>query len=107
MKDIEFLGRSLQAICEFPADPKREAGHQLDRVQNGREPNDWKPMTSIGQGVREIRIRNEGQYRVIYVAKYSDAIYVLHAFLKKTKKTNKKDIDAARRELQKLRARLK
>jgi len=85
MKDIEFLGRSLQAICEFPADPKREAGHQLDRVQNGREPNDWKPMTSIGQGVREIRIRNEGQYRVIYVAKYSDVIYVLHAFLKKTK----------------------
>lgn len=107
MEDIEFLGRSLQAICEFPADPKREAGHQLDRVQNGREPNDWKPMTSIGQGVREIRIRNEGQYRVIYVAKYSDVIYVLHAFLKKTKKTNKKDIDAAKRELQKLRARLK
>lgn len=107
MKDIEFLGRSLQAICGFPANPKREAGHQLDRVQNGRVPIDWKPMSSIGQGVREIRIQDKGQYRIIYVAKYSDAIYVLHAFQKKTQKTNKKDIDAAKRELQKLRARLK
>jgi len=107
MKDIEFLGRSLQAICEFPTEPKREAGYQLDRVQNGRAPNDWKPMTSIGQGVREIRIQNKGQYRVMYVAKYSDAIYVLHAFQKKRQKTNKKDIDAAKRELQKLIARLK
>lgn len=107
MKDIEFLGRSLQAICGFPVDPKREAGHQLDRVQNGRVPIDWKPMSSIGQGVREIRIQDKGQYRIIYVAQYSDAIYVLHAFQKKTQKTNKKDIDAAKRELQKLRARLK
>ena len=64
-------------------------------------------MTSIGQGVREIRIQDNGQYRVMYVAKYSDVIYVLHAFQKKTQKTNKKDIDTAKRELQKLRARLK
>jgi len=107
MKDIEFLGRFLQAICGFPTDAKREAGHQLDRVQNGREPNDWKPMTSIGRGVREIRIQDKGQYRVMYVAQYLDAVYVLHAFQKKTQKTNKKDIDTAKRELQKLKARLK
>ncbi len=60
MKDIEFIGRSLEAIRDFPVDAKREAGYQLDRVQRGLEPTDWKPMTSIGQGVREIRIQEQG-----------------------------------------------
>ena len=57
MKDIEFVGRSLEEIRDFPVDAKREAGYQLDRVHRGLEPTDWKPMTSIGQGVREIRIQ--------------------------------------------------
>jgi phage-related protein len=97
MKGIEFLGTSLETLREFPAQAKREAGYQLDRVQHGLDPVDWKPMKSVGQGVREIRIQHEGQYRVIYVASFEDRVYVLHAFQKKTQKTIKQDLDAARR----------
>ena len=96
MKEIRFCGRSLDVLRGFPSDAKREAGYQLDRVQRGLEPNDWKPMPSIGSGVREIRIMHQGQYRVIYVARFADAIHVLHAFQKKTQKTRKQDIDAAK-----------
>ena len=96
MKGIEFLGASLKRVCEFPARAKRETGHQLDRVQRGLDPTDWKPMKSVGQGVREIRIQFEGQYRVIYVASFEEKVYVLHAFEKKTQKTAKQDLDAAK-----------
>ena len=106
MKDIQFIGRSLEAIRDFPDAAKREKGYQLDRVQHGLDPNDWKPMSSIGQGVREIRIKHEGQYRVIYIAKFEEAVYVLHAFQKKkTQKTSKQDIDAAKRALKTLQER--
>ena len=97
MKGIEFLGTSLKSVREFPALAKREAGYQLDRVQHGLDPTDWKPMKSIGQGVREIRIRQEGQYRVIYVTSFEEKVYVVHAFQKKTQKTSKQDLDAAKR----------
>ena len=102
MKEIQFFGRSLDVLRGFPADAKREIGDQLDRVQRGLEPTDWKPMPSIGSGVREIRILYEGQYRVIYVAKFKDAVYVLHTFQKKTQKTRKHDIDAAKQALRQL-----
>ena len=102
MKDIRFCGRSLEALRGFPAVAKRDAGYQLDRVQHGLEPTDWKPMPSIGPSVREIRIKHEGQYRVIYVAKFADVVYVLHAFRKKTRKTRKQDIDAAQHALKQL-----
>ena len=102
MKAIRFCGRSLNVIRAFPADAKREAGYQLDRVQRDLEPTDWKPMPSIGPGVREIRIMHEGQSRVIYVAKFADAVYVLHAFQKKTQKTRKQDIDTAKQALKQL-----
>ena len=102
MKEIRFCGRSLDVLRGFPSDAKREAGYQLDRVQRGLEPNDWKPMPSIGSGVREIRIMHEGQYRVIYVARFADAIHVLHAFQKKTQKTRKQDIDAAKQALRQI-----
>ena len=102
MKEIRFCGRSLDVLRGFPAVVKREAGYQLDRVQHGLEPTDWKPMPSIGSGVQEIRIMHEGQYRVIYVAKFADAVYVLHAFQKKTQKTRKQDIDAANQALKQL-----
>lgn len=70
MKPLEFLGDSLDCLREFPREARRQAGFQLDRVQRGLEPFDWKPMSSVGTGVREIRIREEsGSYRVIYVAK--------------------------------------
>lgn len=64
----------------------REVGYQLDRIQRGLEPTDWKPVTSMGQGVREIRIQEQGHYRIIYVARFEDAVYVLHAFHNKEAK---------------------
>lgn len=99
MKGIEFLGTSLKTVREFPALVKKEAGYQLDRVQRGLDPTDWKPMKSVGQSVREIRIQHEGQYRVIFIASFEKQIYVLHAFQKKTQKTGKQDLDAAKRAL--------
>lgn len=77
---------------------RREAGHQLDRVQRGYEADDWKPLAGLGGGCREIRIRDaSGVFRVIYVAKFADAVYVLHCFQKKTQKTNKTDLALAER----------
>lgn len=95
-KPIEFCGSSLADLRDFPLLARREAGYQLDQVQHGGEPDDWKPMNTVGQGVREIRIRDEaGIFRVIYVAKFADAVYVLHCFQKKTPKTSKADLDLA------------
>ncbi|KVW96038.1 type II toxin-antitoxin system RelE/ParE family toxin [Thiobacillus denitrificans] len=95
-KPVEFRGSALDDLRVFPISARREAGHQIGQVQQGGEPDDWKPMTTVGQGVREIRIRDEvGAYRVIYVAKFADAVYVLHCFQKKTQKTSKTDIDLA------------
>jgi phage-related protein len=101
-KPLCFVGSALEDLRAFPRAPRREAGYQLDRVQFGLEPSDWKPMTSIGGGVREIRIRHGGQYRVIYVAKFDDAIYVLHAFQKKAQRTRKQDVKIARRRLKEI-----
>lgn len=95
-KPVEFRGSSLEDLRAFPLAARREAGHQLDQVQNGREPDDWKPMNAVGQGVKEIRIRDEaGAFRVLYVAKFADAIYVLHCFQKKTGKTSNADVELA------------
>jgi phage-related protein len=102
IKDLEFIGHTLDIIKDFPEVARREAGYQLSKVQDGLEPFDWKPMTSIGLGVKEIRIQKEGQYRVIYIAKLSDAVYVLHAFEKKTQKTNQHNIDIAKAALKKV-----
>jgi phage-related protein len=86
----------MEDLRAFPLTARREAGHQLDQVQNGREPDDWKPMNTSGQGVKEIRIRDEaGAFRVLYVAKFADAVYVLHCFQKKTEKTRKADVELA------------
>ena len=96
LKPIEFLGGSLDDLRAFPVTARREAGHQLDQVQSGQEPDDWKPMNTVGQGVKEIRLRDvSGAFRIIYVAKLVDAVYVLHCFQKKTEKTSKADIDLA------------
>ncbi len=95
-KPIEFCGSSLDDLREFPLIARREAGHQLDQVQHGYEPDNWKPMNTVGQGVKEIRIYDaSGAFRVIYVAKFSEAVYVLHCFQKKTQKTSKVDLDLA------------
>lgn len=90
------MGNSLEAIRKFPEDARREAGFQLDKVQWGKEPDDWKPFKSVGPGVREIRVRDDsGAYRLIYVAHFPEAIYVLHAFQKKSEKTSRLDVERA------------
>jgi phage-related protein len=105
MKPIKFLGDSLTIIRQFPTDIRREAGHQLDRVQCGKQPDNWKPMTTIGHGVNKIRLRNEnGAFRIIYIAKLEDAIYVLHAFEKKSQKTSQTDLELARKRRNELRS---
>ena len=90
------MGDSLQQIRAFPQGARKEAGVELHKVQQGLEPNDWKPMTSVGEGVQEIRIRDQtGAFRVLYIARFEEAIYVLHAFRKKTPRTAKRDLDLA------------
>ncbi len=96
-KPVEFLGDSIDALRAFPDSARQDAGFQLDKVQRGEDPDDWKPMSTIGTGVREIRIRDEaGAFRVIYLAKLADAVYVLHCFQKKTQETSEKDFKLAR-----------
>jgi phage-related protein len=95
VKPIIWCGDSRQRVRDVPDEARQRAGHQLNRVQHGREPEDWKPMTTVGAGVQEIRIHQDGEFRVVYVAKFAEAIYVLHVFQKKTRKTPLKDIDLA------------
>ncbi len=98
MKRIRFLGDSLNCLREFPEDARHDAGYQLDKVQRGEQPDDFKPMSSIGKGVEEIRISDDtGIYRVVYTARLADVVYVLHAFQKKTQATAKRDIELARK----------
>ena len=96
MKPVTFLGDSLDDVRSFPGDARRDVGFQIDRLQRGFDPDDWKPMKTVGPGVREIRVREaSGAYRVIYIAAFEDAVYVLHAFQKKTPATAKRDLDLA------------
>ena len=98
MRPVRFLGDSLQCLREFPEDARHDAGYQLGKVQRGEQPDDFKPMAAIGKGVEEIRVTDDsGAYRVIYVARRADAVYVLHAFQKKTQATSRRDIETAKR----------
>lgn len=101
-KEITFLGDSLQRIREFPDAARKELGFQLHRVQHSLEPLDWKPMKTVGTGVREIRIHAGGEFRTLYIANIGNELYVLHAFQKKTRKTSQKDIDLAKERLKKI-----
>src|SRR6266498_4635952 len=96
-KPLVWLGSSLDDLREFPDDARQETGFQLRKVQRGGSPSDWKPMASVGSGVIEIRIHTTQEYRVFYVAKFTEAIYVLHAFTKRTQKTVHRDIQLAQR----------
>jgi phage-related protein len=97
MKPIEFLGDSLERLREFPPEIRQTAGYELDQVQHGQNPHDWKPMPAVGAGVREIRVRDDTEIaRVFYVAKFAEAVYVLHAFVKKDRTTRKTDIRLGR-----------
>ena len=102
MKRVVWLGDSLEAMAAFPADARRIGGFQLWLVQRGQEPRDWKPMPSVGLGVNEIRIHTGVEHRVVYIAKFQEAVYVLHAFEKRTRRTPKDAIDLARNRLREL-----
>ena len=97
MKPLKFIDSSQKDLREMPATVRQALGLELMTVQYGGEPSDYKPMPSVGAGAYEIRYRDSanGAFRVLYVAKFEDAIYVLHAFQKKTQKTPKSDIDLA------------
>ena len=95
-KIIEWIGSSRDDVRRFPRDARRQAGLELRAVQRGYEPTDLKPVSSVGPGVYEIRIHAHDAFRVFYVAKFEEAIYVLHAFQKKTQKTAKRDIEIGR-----------
>jgi phage-related protein len=95
MKSLKFMGDSQDALANFPDDAKREAGFELWQVQLGLMPSDFKPMPTVGLGAYEIRVKRRGQWRVVYVARQADAIYVLHCFHKTTPKTAQSDIDLA------------
>jgi len=97
IKSLNFVGSSLDDLRNFPDEARRAAGFELHAVQSGLEPSDWRPMQIVGSGVREIRIHILGEWRVMYVAKLQNSVYVLHAFQKKTRKTNQQDIDLARK----------
>lgn len=97
MKSIQFLGDSLKCLREFPDEARQDAGYQLDLVQRGNQPDDFKPMPAIGRGVEELRVWDDsGTYRLVYTARMADFVYVLHAFQKKTQATSKRDIDIAK-----------
>jgi phage-related protein len=103
MKPVSFLGSSLDDLRAFPETARREAGHQLDQVQRGLDPDDWKPLQGVGNGVRELRIRDQaGAFRVVFVAARPEAVYVLHAFQKKTRATAKRDLELAELRLKQL-----
>lgn len=93
MKKLHWIGTSLDDLRAFPTNARSEAGTDLRLIQQGADPRHWKPMPDIGAGAREIRIRTmDGAYRVFYVVKSSTAVYVLHAFQKKTQRTASMDI---------------
>jgi phage-related protein len=94
MKPVYFVGTSREDLRELPETVQETAGFQLFKVQQGNEPDDWKPMRTVGPGVQELRVRDEsGAYRVFYVAKFEEAVYVLHVFEKRSQKTAKADLE--------------
>ena len=101
-KPIEWLGDSRDRLRRFPPAARREIGYQLSLVQAGRSAADWKPMPVVGSGVVEIRVHAEGEYRVFYVAKIEDAVYVLHVFAKKTRKTSPLDLELGKKRYREL-----
>ena len=101
-KALQWVASSRSDVRAFPRDARRLAGVQLRRVQQGLEPFDWKPMAAVGPGVREIRVHTALEHRLLYVAKFAETVYVLHAFEKRTRRTPKRDVDLARQRFREL-----
>ena len=106
-KPIQWLGDSRDRLRRFPQAARREIGYQLSLIQAGRSAVDWKPIPLVGTGVIEIRVHAEGEYRVFYVAKFEDAVYVLHVFAKKTRKASSLDVELGKKRYRELLERLK
>ncbi len=105
MKPVRFIGSARDDLSTFPKSARIRAGHELFMVQVGRDPDDWKPMSTVGPGACEIRVRDAaGAFRVVYIARFKDAVYVLHAFQKKARKTSREDLELARRRYREARA---
>jgi phage-related protein len=102
MKPLKFVSRSREDLQEFPGEVRRAMGLELRRVQSGEMPKDFKPMPSVGRGVYEIRVHLEGSWRLMYLAKLADAVWVLHAFQKKTQQTSQDDIELAKKRLREI-----
>lgn len=97
MKDVIWVGTSKDNLLDFPSVARQRTGYQIHRLQEGKEPNSWKPMSTVGAGVCEIRVSDDaGIYRTMYVAKFADAVYILHCFVKKSQKTSKQDMATAK-----------
>lgn len=92
-KPIVWLGDSLARLRAAPADIRADAGYQLELVQRGETPTDFRPMPDVGSGVLEIRVHGENEFRVFYVARFQEVVYVLHCFVKKTRATRRAEID--------------
>ena len=101
-KSLVWLGDSIQQVRGFADDARRRIGFELWEVQRGGEPSDSKPVPSVGLGVREIRVRTSGAFRAMYVARFPEAVYVLHAFEKKARKTAREDVTLARNRFREL-----
>ena len=100
MKRVFWMGGSKEDLKAFPEDARREIGHQLEHVQEGMDPDDWKPISIVGAGVREIRVReSSGAFRCIYLATRPEGIYILHCFQKKSQKTSRQDLELAQTRL--------
>jgi phage-related protein len=102
MKRLVWLGSSRDEVRSFPPEARREIGHELDQVQQGLEPSDWKALPGLGSGIYEIRVHAGNEYRVAYVAKFPEVIYVLHAFVKKTARMSDRDGTIIRKRYQEL-----
>ena len=102
MKVLHFVGSSLDSLRDFPDEARRAAGFELHAVQNGLMHSDFKPLLTVGAGAYEIRLHVLGEWRIVYVAKFDDAVYVLHAFQKKTQRTSQQDIKLAAKRYQQI-----
>jgi phage-related protein len=97
VKLLRFLGNSLECFRQFPEEARHDVGYQLEQVQHGKQPTDFKSMSSVGKGVKELRVWDDsGTYRVVYIARFAEAVYVLHAFQKKARATSERDIELVR-----------
>ena len=98
-KPLRWAGSSLEDLRALPESARQQAGRQLGRLQQGLLPDDWRPMPSVGPGVAEIRLHADGEHRVLYITRFAEAIYVLHVFEKRTRRSRHIDLALARKRL--------